>query len=1278
MFNIYKNILTKWLVSHLFWETDDWILGDLSREKKLRDTTEKKENKEMSLSEMTDYINSNNINLSEEKDKKIAKDFLNELKKKHNSSKLENDDISSWFLGFWGWEKKAVEKILSLIEPTKQLKEWQNKVKEITQADLELLEKWISDTNHVTYETRKNLNQAKNQHSEKKLENSYETTKTKEQIWEIQSNFGRWSLDRQKVVDWFWAETKSSLASILKSPKLSQIAEELKKVAPTTFVDYKLWDNYSWFRNVLEKYGYKKDWIFDDREAWAVYQTVLDYVNNQNKILSLTPEQQLQLLLDFDKDWNLGKKANFSVWEAQQYYLVMKWLSSDWINAFIENLWFSNMTSFSKEMSKNLYGARERFQRVLWSLIERKVNPSELVMKNWVKKSLDSIYMENNQTRLLESQIDSDDELNKKLSTLNDVALAKEIKRIIKLEAVWILLWAKNWLWASFNVKDFTRWFIDSLQFWILNDWKFWISFSKNLFEDKFKNTWFSMWVSFSNFCIPVFGATYTFEDKKELKELFADKIQGTYEPSVYAWISTAWNVIWVSVSKVDIWTEKGIENAVDSMKSYLEMIKKDLKDWKDFNNSSYYTKSTDKSNDEVVYNELKQAYNLFKWEKYSEQALNDMMNGYLNYYRNYLYTNAQWIRLTSLWIWVLLVSWFLPLPYLTAWWEKISQKWHEVNNRVNSVISNTEKARTFDEMHQKYKLTIERYNWHDVYAIPDIKNYSISSDTWLVQAERDWTMIYFSWKITSIWIVETTYNDWIWYTLVINWWKLDKNWAYIQAQEEKINSSFIKTETKTVAKKVDEIITTPLEPLHTNSEKLIKSNLEKIQQAMPLMTELSKHIDRRAIDDPKNTTIPKLRDLILSYLNEISFSSGRISKKWKAATLDDAWNYLWSLLKTKWNSYLKKEIGKKEIWNVIEAYNSINDDEVKSIVLQSIYSNTMQDIYVENKIISDGEYEKNIKKLEKAVLPEFVKKVSTLKTKIDWQNAVNKISWNWDIATAKRAYLFAMMPIEIFDTINIWWVWTRTNAFSKRIREYWIKDINLDSARSEMYKSIWKEKSLESSYYTESRLIAFPVASQVDTDKSDKINRAYKWITPITWAIEVGKWSMVELKENSNDLVNKLPESVLTKMMEAINKVVPANKQISDTNQVKEYIKWNSKIEWLTISYKTVFFKWWACLNDALWIKDLSLAYVSKETGKVTKAEVVTNTTWDVEVRLYDASVSTINVAENEITKFGIAAAWKQQESTNNNNNSWSGWIQGWWDSATPTPPPDTNLWEE
>jgi hypothetical protein len=78
-------------------------------------------------------------------------------------------------------------------------------------------------------------------------------------------------------------------------------------------------------------------------------------------------------------------------------------------------------------------------------------------------------------------------------------------------------------------------------------------------------------------------------------------------------------------------------------MKKNLEIIKTDLKDLKDFNSSEYAKKSEDRAGDEKVYNELKQAYEMFKNNKqYADKALNEMMNGYLNYYENTLYKNAE------------------------------------------------------------------------------------------------------------------------------------------------------------------------------------------------------------------------------------------------------------------------------------------------------------------------------------------------------------------------------------------------------------------------------------------------------------------------------------------------------------------------------------------------------------------------------------------------------------------------------------------------------------
>lgn len=677
---------------------------------------------------------------------------------------------------------------------------------------------------------------------------TYKEIKTKEVISSSKSDLlgvSRWEFNSSEFLNWLNANSKSSLEKILSKDNLSQTYQELLKLSPKSnweikFTDYLISENYKEYANKLKEIWYIKDWILDDKEASWVLSTIWDYVYNQENIQKLNDEQKLHLLFDFDRSWSLTIDKNFVVWELQSLN-ALKWLNSDWIDALMQNLWLNSIQDFSKEMSQNLFKSREKFQIALATLINSRVSVAELTQKKWVEKSFDNMLNKQNEiTKTVNEEIENSQVLKNKLSTLEE-SQREEIKKILKLEAVaWVVNGSKIWAWASFDIKDYTKKIIDSVWFWVY-DWKPWVMLSKEVYDWNWVNV--KAWVL--NVVIPFVAASYDFRLKNNFNWLFTKNIDSSYSPTVYlsGWInSVAW---WLHFSKIDSTTKTWIDHMIEQTNKSIDLIKQDLLKSKDFNDSEYSKLSDDKASDMMIYNEFKNLADKFIWKPNHSQIVDVILKGYQEYYKNTLYNNAKWMKFSWAWVWVALIWWYLPLPYVTLNVDKISLDYKTVNDRLDGQREVTNKSIDASKLWLNY----ENLEWKNVYSLIDTWNIEFTSKNWEVEVLRkDWK-VYFSWKeINNITFSEYFSQEKKVMQVVINWWNIWKNWEFINSKEVSINTSLIEN---IFQKNV------------LNSTLITQLNKEVLEKTINIRTNLFNIISKDALPSKDTPWITKLQDMI-------------------------------------------------------------------------------------------------------------------------------------------------------------------------------------------------------------------------------------------------------------------------------------------------------------------------------------------------------------------------------------------------------------------------------
>ncbi len=902
----------------------------------------------------------------------------------------------------------------------------------------------------------------------------------KDYNWEFEWTFAWDNVTRIEFINSLSAKSKASLAKILNNnyAKLLSIYTNLvsKMPKPKNWVYSLNPINNDRASDYLKSLWYKFDSYFESEEIVVVFLTIWDYVRMQNHMNNFNNSQKLAYLLDFDNDATLWLNPNFNIWEAQSFYKATQWLDSDWINTLIENLWLWDADEFlNNSMSSNLYLSKQRFITALWTALNNNLKLNDLIKNWWVKEAVrKNTDLRVEAEREMEMAMEGSSSFQKMMGKLPRKE-AKKLKDSVKLNGVSLILGWVNWIGADFDISVLTRWYVDSLQLWYV-----WgvpaIVFTKDLFAKSLPE-WYSLKASLANFSIPVLSAWYTNWEvwvRWAVSTIWA-LWSVSYSPEDYpvaanVWVSNwgyGWD-IWYSDHSIDV--KRWIDRELRKMKKRTNIIKDDLVDWYNFNQSLYKGSFETWEYDEQVYNDFLNAYNLVKTNNIetNKKIAEYMMEWYLKTYENKLYSEAKWTKLSKLWVWLAMINWYKPLPYLTLGIENISQKWEAIKG--SWIIQEEDiKEVSYEEIKRRSWLKVEEYKWKKVYSVPN--TYWISSKAPVELEEANGRKYFYTDKNISV-VEKTdsrTHKRWV---VIWNW---NKNifWKYIAAT--KINEIKGSLKTKTKAKEV----------LAWN---------ERFVNIKGILLQVEKKIDSR----DKRWAWKKLRNNIAKMLR--------------------AWEYNENV----WNEFKVFAKGKNRItW----LDNSNLTPYEKKLILERVFGRFM---------VSQNALQKNWAKV-------------------------------WNEKTAKWVKNMTLKQFEENKILK------RSNSFRKGLETAWFGNFvsEIESARKELLNSsFWKQKRFE--VQEASDMIAFVVSKD--------------WVTPMTWEVQIAWWKTVSLRneELKAEMIENLPKGFVKRA---------ANKLWVSENNLIRMLKWET-VDGKTITYDTVFFKWWDCFNDAFGIKNMKLVW--------------------------------------------------------------------------------------
>ena len=464
---------------------------------------------------------------------------------------------------------------------------------------------------------------------------------------------------------------KNSLTNLLMTSNLSELSNQLKATLETDNIDTFVYTNILGFRNysdampVLEKAGYNFNGHFWTAEALGVIGTINGVYETQKLIPELSLQEKIKIVLDYDTNGVIDEDLNFYTKERDMLSIVTNDAEFD---NLLKNLGYANgIEDFDKQFSENYFAARRSFKERIGTVLAQDfpINPGYLVQNP-------EAYSDHLQfLEVLSHEIVKHPKMNE-LKELDN-----ELYNKVKLQAVWVALWANPGAGVAFDVKELTNDIIDSMQFGII-DGVPGVGISKNVYQTE--NGRLRADVGAINFIPYVSASGRVYEhDAANLKEIFSEEMQSGVDVTIWGAFSTM-SAIWIDFSHVSEETTAGIERMKNSMSSMLD----GLFEWIQNGQTFESLEIEDTEYNRLMFNSLKSLLNSSGDTKY---AVSKMKEWALRNYESMLYANAEWTKAIGLSIGIIFSHGFLPLPAVGLHWESISTDW---NNEVHTAGQRT------------------------------------------------------------------------------------------------------------------------------------------------------------------------------------------------------------------------------------------------------------------------------------------------------------------------------------------------------------------------------------------------------------------------------------------------------------------------------------------------------------------------------------------------------------------------------------------------------------
>ena len=473
---------------------------------------------------------------------------------------------------------------------------------------------------------------------------------------------------------------------------------------------------------VFKDLKYNPNWDLGGIEALYLYRFLLDTNNSQKEVISLSKQDKIDRLLDFNKNGQLDGDTDFYVWEGQMksnLTLLSHLNDSGDFDTLLRAIQIDPV-KFEQDMNNNFFTAREMFKRHLGTAIEAWFQPQVLVQGKTAEYTKAQFELQDAYISDIENEILKDPRIRSAMNAMGESRWFKQAIRDAAEDMLSMELLAgagavltPDGLGLGWSLAITDKY---NLSLGLNGDTPFiWVT--RKIIEGERLNVSAGAWVAIKDGTMkvtPVVAASYLVRkgySESDIKRLFPDTLpERGYRVNGYATASFAGLNGWVVIDK-------------NKAPVIADMVKKVGKDIDSLFTQTYTpTTEADRVMGNMILGRYNDAFKLLKVDAHKEQLKASIKQGYLTYLENNLYADNSGLDITGVGISYLAGH----FPIITAQFEDLSQTYEGVDN---SGTASEVLATGLDSKLAQIGAKEVMYNGNKVYRLDWVQKGNVSAD---------------------------------------------------------------------------------------------------------------------------------------------------------------------------------------------------------------------------------------------------------------------------------------------------------------------------------------------------------------------------------------------------------------------------------------------------------------------------------------------------------------------------------------------------------------------
>lgn len=233
---------------------------------------------------------------------------------------------------------------------------------------------------------------------------------------------------------------------------------------------------------VYEKYGYK-----DSRSMWWKFISSLSFKKNTGTVIEKMQSNTAKVdlkdvqsvksdLFDFDSDGDIDTRSRDAVTESHLDDMV---LNMSHMTHLIENIGFGTDLDQIKNPAFKL-----KFKTRLIETLKMGIPATVLIKEGGYQEYMNlSLEQEISLHNKIDSSLNQQD-INAFL-VKNNIPVSPESIKLVKDYTIMVSMWYMKGIGINMNIKDITKWVLDSINIWMNSKWEIALSVNKTVFSTK-------------------------------------------------------------------------------------------------------------------------------------------------------------------------------------------------------------------------------------------------------------------------------------------------------------------------------------------------------------------------------------------------------------------------------------------------------------------------------------------------------------------------------------------------------------------------------------------------------------------------------------------------------------------------------------------------------------------------------------------------------------------------------------------------------------------------